>query len=115
MAEIKLTKDSDALICALYKEYLQRRKDGTPKNDAKYFGGADYIQQNIVPKWSLGDTEETLWELHRAGLLVCKPADNTVHFAILTDDGIVYMENRFKDGLSEVLGYIEKIKSILLW
>ena len=75
----------------------------------------DYIQQNIVPKWSLGDTEETLWELHRAGFLVCKPADNTVHFAILTDDGIVYMENRFKDGLSEVLGYIEKIKSILLW
>lgn len=115
MSEIKLTKDSDALICALYKEYLQKRKDGIPKGDAKCFGGAEYIHRTIVPKWSLGDTEETLWELHRAGLLVCKPADNTVYFAILADDGIVYMENRFKDGISEVLGHIEKIKSILLW
>lgn len=115
MGDVKLTRDSDALICALYKEYLQKRKDGTPKGDAKWLGGAEHIQQTIVPKWSLADTEETLWELHRAGLLVCTSADNTVYFASLADDGIIYMENRFKDGLSDVLGYIEKIKSILLW
>lgn len=29
--------------------------------------------------------------------------------------GIIYMESRFKNGFSDVLGYIEKIKSILLW
>lgn len=115
MSEIKLTKDSDALICALYKEYLQRRKDGTPKGDAKSFGGAKHIQDTIVPKWALGDVEETLWELERAGFLVCQPGDNTILLSFLDDPAIIYMENRFKDGLSEVLGYIEKIKSILLW
>lgn len=115
MSEVKLTKDSDALICALYKEYLQKRENGTTKGQAKWFGGANHIRETIVPKWLLGDVEETLWELHRAGLLVCQSADNTVYLAALADDGIVYMENRFKDGLSDVLGYIEKIKSILLW
>ncbi len=115
MSEVRLTKDADALICALYKEYLQRRKDGEPKGGAKFLGGAEHIQQTIVPKWSLGDTEETLWELNRAGLLVCQPADDTVYLAFLADEGIIYMENRFKCGLSDVLGYIEKIKSILLW
>jgi len=31
------------------------------------------------------------------------------------DSGIIYMERRFKNGLTEVLDYIEKVKSILLW
>lgn len=115
MGETKLTKDSDALICVLYKEYLQKRKDGIAKGRAKDFGGAKHIQQTLVPKWSLGDTEETLLELKRAGMITCTAAENTVLFATLADDGIIYMENRFKNGLSDVLDYLEKIKSILLW
>jgi len=38
MREVALTKDSDALICALYKEYLQKRRDGISKREAKYLG-----------------------------------------------------------------------------
>ena len=115
MFEIKLTKDSDALICAIYKEYLQRRKDGIPKGKAKSLGSAEDIQRTIVPKWQLGDVEDALWELDRTDLMVCQPGDNTVYYATLDNNGIIYMENRFKNGLSDVLGYIEKIKSILLW
>ena len=59
--------------------------------------------------------EETLWELWRADLLNCQGADNTIYMAGLADEGIIYMENRFKNGLSDVLGYLEKVKSILLW
>lgn len=115
MSSIELTKDSDALISVLYKEYLQKRKSGVSKGNAKILGGAEYIHQNLVSKWEFGDVEETLWELSRAGLLDCMPADNTVWMASLTDSGIIYMESRFKNGLSEVLDYIEQIKSILLW
>ena len=115
MHEIKLTKDSDALICAIYKEYLQKLKNGNPKSKAKYLGSAEDIQYSIVPKWVIENIEETLWELDRSGLLDCYPADNTVYSAVLNDAGISYMENRFKNGISEVLGYIERIKSILLW
>lgn len=115
MSEIRLTKDSDALICVLYKEYLQRRKDGQPKTEAKFFGGASYIQQNFLPKWSEPDVAETCRELSRKEFLSCQDADNTVWIAVLTDEAIIYMENRFKDGFTEVLDYLEKIKSILLW
>jgi len=115
MREVALTKDSDALICALYKEYLQKRRDGISKREAKYLGGAKHIQQALVPKWPLGDVEETCWELERKGFLMCQPANNTIYMSVLGDDGIIYMENRFKNGLSEVLAYLEKVKSILLW
>lgn len=115
MSEIKLTKDSEALICAIYKEYLQRRKSGTPKGDAKWFGDAEEIQKNIVPKWQLGDVEETCWELERKNFLVCQSANNTILETVLGDEAIIYMENRFQNGLNDVLEYLEKIKSILLW
>lgn len=115
MPTSNLTKDADALICVIYKTYLQRRKSGNSKEQAKFLGGAAQVQAEIIPKWSLPDVEDTLWELHRAGLLSCFGADNTVYDAILSDVGIIYMENRFKNGLKEVLDYLEQIKSILLW
>mgnify|MGYP005795016605 CR=1 FL=1 len=115
MSTPSLTKDADALICAIYKTYLQRRKSGNSKEQAKALGEAAKIQAEVVPKWPLPDVEDTLWELHRAGLLSCFGADNTVYDAILSDAGIIYMENRFKNGLKEVLDYLEQIKSILLW
>lgn len=115
MDKKELTKDSDALICALYKEYLQKRKDGVPKGRAKVFGGASTVRGNLVPKWSVEDVEETLRELSRAKLMTCIYADDTVYEAILSDQGIIYMENRFKNGISGVLEYLEKIKTILLW
>jgi len=115
MGEIILTKDSDALLCALYKEYMQKRKAGVSKRSAKCFGNAKHIQSIIVPKWDIGDIEETCWELARKGFLLCLSANNTIHMASLGDEGIIYMENRFRSGLDEVLDYLEKIKSILLW
>lgn len=110
---IKLTKDADALICLLYKEYCQKRKNGTDKFHAKMFDGSEEIQKTIAPKWSFEDTDETCSELSRAGLLDCLYGDNVVQHCSLSDEGIIYMENRFKDGLTQVLDYLSKIKSIL--
>ncbi len=115
MDKVNLTKDADALLCALYKEYLQKRKDGTPKDTAKILGSADEIQKKIVPEWNLGDVEGTLRELEEAGMISVFDADNTVYFSQLINEGIIYMENRFKNGLSDLLDYLQKVKSILLW
>ena len=115
MADVTLSKDADALICAIYKVYLQRRKDGASKADARLLGGSDSIQEKIIPKWSFSDVDETCRELGRAGMLDCFYADDVVYIANLSDAGIIYMEQRFKNGLTDVLNYPEKIKSILLW
>jgi hypothetical protein len=111
--EINLTKDADALICLLYKQYCQKLKDGVPKTQAKIFGGLEDIQKTIAPKWTLEDLDETCKELDRSGLLKCHYADNIVWFAQLSDTGIIYMENRFKNNLDNVLDYLNKIRNIL--
>lgn len=109
----KLTKDSDALICLLYKNYCQQRKNGVSKANARLFGGSDDIQKDIAPKWSFENVDETCRELHNANLIGCSYYDNVAQNVWLTDNGIIYMENRFKDGLKEVLDYLGKIKDII--
>ena len=111
--DIQLTKDSDALICLLYKQYLQKRKDGVPKADAKSFGSSQNIHKTIASKWAYEDVDETCRELSRAGILKCFYAENVVYNSELSDIGIIYMENRFKDGLDNVLDYLGKIRAIL--
>ncbi|MNO32245.1 hypothetical protein D3C76_222310 [compost metagenome] len=111
--EIRITKESDALLCLLYKDYLSKRKDGVPKSQARIFGSSEDIHLNLTPKLSPADTDETCWELHRSGMVHCMGADAMAYLVQLTDEGVIYMENRFKDGLKEVLEYLGKIKDII--
>lgn len=113
MDNIQLTKDSDYLICSLYKNYLQKRNSGITKSQAKDVGSAEDIQQEIFPNWSLDDVEETCRELARADMLHCFDADNTIYMAILSDNAIIYMENRFENKVNTVIDYISKIKSMI--
>lgn len=112
---VQLTKDSEYLICSLYKSYKEKRKSGIPKQDAKQCGSSGSIHKDLMPEWSFEDVDETCRELHRADLLHCEYADNVCYFVLLTDRSIIYMENRFTDGLSQVLEYMAKIKSAIFF
>jgi len=109
----RLTKDSDALLCLLYKQYCQKRKSDVSKSSAKMFGSSADIQKTITPKWTFENVNETCNELSRAGFLDCSHSDDVVDSTCLSDIGIIYMENRFKDGLKSVLQYLERIKGLL--
>lgn len=111
--EIELTKDAEYLLCALYKQYKECRKSGVSKSDARLTGSAQNIRDTVMPEWSFDDVDETCRELSRAGYLDCRFADNVTWNSSLTDRAIIYMENRFVNGISEVLGYMGKIKSAL--
>lgn len=113
MNEISLTKDADTLICVIYKEYLHRRKSGISKDEARCFGGFERIQAELMPEWFAEDVAETCRELSRTDLLDCLFADDNVSESALTDEGIIYMENRFKNGIASVLDYLERFRSIL--
>lgn len=110
---MRLTKESDALLCLLYKEFLQRIRSGTSRSDAKELGGSDDIQRDIAPKWSFDDVDELCRELHRVGLLDVFYAADVAYIVRLSDDGIIYMENRFKDGLLDVLSYLKQFTNFL--
>lgn len=107
---VSLTKDSDKLICLMYKQYLNDRKNGISKSIAKSFGSSHNIHEDLLSDWNFEDVDDTCRELSRAGLIQCIWADNIAYEVFLSDNGIIYMENRFKNGLSEVADFIDKIK-----
>ncbi len=105
-----LTNDSEKLLSVIYKKYLENRKSGMSKSDAKNFGSSHIIHEQLLPKWLFDDVDDTCRELDRAGMLDCLYGDDIASNVMISDSGISYMENRFKNGLSEVVEFISKIK-----
>lgn len=114
MSEITLTKDADALICVLYKEYLHRRNSGVSKADAKMFFNSEKIHDELMPKWPVEDIDDTCWELNRAGLLDCMPGEDSVALAVLSSDGVAYMEKRFQKNITSIVNYLGKVAAHFL-
>ena len=109
MSNIQLSKDADYLICLIYKRYIEIRDNGISKSDAKTIGDSHDVHKNIVPEWSFEDTDDTCRELINKGLLDNRIyVDDICGYMSLSDDGIVYMENRFKNGLKEITDFIAK-------
>lgn len=107
---LKLTKDADRLICMLYKSYLEKRKNGDAKSSARYFGDSNEIRDVFLPSWSSEDVAEECWGLSRMDVVTCTPGDNLANNVRISDEGIVYMESRFANGLKEVISYISALK-----
>lgn len=100
----ELTKDADKVICCIYKEYLEKRKSGMSKSEAKEFNGNFYRNIKPLSKWNSADISDTLQELHKKELI----KKNVIGDFILLDSAIIYMENRFKKGLEEITDFISK-------
>ncbi|MEF2919861.1 MAG: hypothetical protein U0O22_05245 [Acutalibacteraceae bacterium] len=111
--EIKLTSDSDALICLLYKSYLESRKRGNTREKSKLFGSVTDIKTNFVPNWLEDDIFDCCIELRQADLISYIVADNSAFHINLTNSGIIYMEERFENKVNSILEYIGKIKSLI--
>ena len=109
----QLTKEADYLISLLYKSYLEKRKNGISKFQSKHTGSSSEILDNILPKWEFDDVDETCRELCRANMLQGQFASDVMVDSFLTDNAIIYMENRFKNGLNSVIEHISKIKSAI--
>lgn len=112
--DIKLTKDSDYLICVLYSEHKNRLKNGIPISDSKVFKDISEIQNLAKVKWSENDTFEICCQLKRAKLLNAVAYDNTFYNITLNDNALIYMENRLSDKAFNLLDHISKLKSFFL-
>ena len=101
---MQLTKDADKLICSMYKAYLEKRKDGIDKFKARHFNYSDISSYKLCSGWSSSDVKATVAELSRSGY-----GDMYYDGSFFANDQfIVYMENRFKNGLNEVIDTIAK-------
>ena len=107
--EINLTKDAYKAICLIYKEYLARRESGASKKTAKDFSSRDQWPESFPKDAGLPDFLESLNELKSKGFVK--------RFVLggfqLEDEGIIYMEQRFPGGISQILDWLGKIKSAI--
>ena len=112
--EILLSKEADYLLCVLYKEYISLRKNKVPKSRAKYFSSSADIHKKFMPEAIYEDVDDTCKELHNANMLLCVESDFEVLRAELTDEAIVYMENRYKNNLKALTSHIIELAKIIL-
>lgn len=110
MHDITLSKNNDFLICILYKNFLEKVENGNSKSNSRWLGSSDEIQENLLNTWSKDDVATACWELHSKGLLECSAGDDIAYTTYLTDNGIIYMENRFSNKIKSIVDYISKLK-----
>lgn len=100
-----LTKEQKILLCSMYKDYLSKQPALQP-NDANYFGDSDMIQKMYFPEYNIDYVSEMCWKLKSKGYIMCYPGDDLANCISITDETIIYMENRFKNGLKDVLLFL---------
>lgn len=101
---MKLSKDADKLVCALYALYQERRKNGMDKLNARHYKFSEIQTLSICSEWCADDILATIAEISRADL-----GDMYYGGGFMANDAfVVYMENRFKDGLNEFTDFITK-------
>lgn len=110
--EIKLSTDSDALICVLYAEYLNRREHGVPIEDAACFSDDYAIQRDFLPDWLPEDVITVCGWLMDKGLIYGCPGDDHWSNIQLTEDGIIYMESRFSRRRESVLNHLRDLVAL---
>ncbi len=101
MTNILLTKSTDKVLCKLYKEYLSRIKNNVSKSNALVFDTTS-ISQLFENK----DIDFEISELKKNSLIEAWITGEV----LLRSEAIVYMENRFKNGLIEITDFIAKLK-----
>lgn len=106
---ISITKDADKAICSIYREYLSRRDAGTEKKLAVEFKDPHAWPPSFSDGISLPDFKTALQELKRAGLI----STSITGGFTLSDAGVKYMEDRFPNGISQVLDWLGKLKSAI--
>ena len=99
---VSISKDADKLLCVLYKEFLNRRKNGFTKMAARRFKAGTIPTLEPITDWQASDITDAMLELAKADLLRILLGGD----CDLNDQAIIYMENWFKDGLKEVLSFL---------
>ncbi len=100
--EVEITKDAEKMLVTLYKVFLNRRKDGQAKRDARRFSDDFFLTEKPFTSMNSADVADSIMELGQNGLLRIYIGGD----CDLSDAAIFYLENRFKNGLADTLSFL---------
>ena len=101
-----LTKEQKFLLVSMYKEVLSRQP-ALSMEKANYFEDSNEVQALFMRHLSSSDL---CWKLQSKGYILCYPGDDLSNEIQLTDETIVYMENRFSNNIKELFNLLLKLK-----
>ena len=103
-----LTNEQKLLLTAMYRDYLELSKKVGPEK-ANAFGDSDEINYKYFIDRSNSYVSSLCWTLYRKGYINCCGGDNIANEISITDDTIIYFENKFKNNASKVLNAINEL------
>lgn len=95
-----LTKEQQKILVSMYKEVLSRQP-ALSFDDANYFQNSDEVMRLFSPEQTSEHMSALCWKLKSKGYILCFPGDNLANDIELTDQTIIYMENKFKNNLKK--------------
>lgn len=102
--QVQLSRDSNRFLCKVYRCYLERRKEGVPKSEARCFPQIQELQKTLFPDVALSDVAACITEISKA-FDIYVFVDGSFE---LSDAAIIRMENRFKNGIAEITDFLAK-------
>lgn len=102
-----LTREQQRLLISMYKEVLSRQP-ALSFDKANYFVDSDEVRDLFFLDQTSGHVSDLCWKLKAKDYITCDRGDNLANDIELTDKTIIYMENRFKDGVKDVLSFLSQ-------
>jgi hypothetical protein len=99
---MELTKNADKVLCLIYKIYLKRMKDGAEMTEASDFDFNFSNEDKALTKMDDSAVWSAIAELGEAGY-IRRYTDGGFR---LNQSAVAKMENRFKDGMKELMDFI---------
>lgn len=99
---IELTKDAQRAAAKIYKSYLEKISNGSSKASAREFSYSEI--DSVLSDESPDDVELIKEELINTFSMKTNILDDLT----LSSSFISYMENRFKNGIKEVLNFLSQ-------
>lgn len=99
----ELTRLTDAFLCEVYKEYLERLKDGESLCQAITFQNNFEVKCNAAATNPEDDVNQALLELKSAGFVTM----NIIGDFKLTPDAVSFMEHRFQNNLTKLIDFLK--------
>lgn len=96
---IELTRDAQKAAAKIYKEYLNRIDSGLTKSDAKIFSDSD--MEMLFKNEDFDDIKSEL-------VSTFSMKTNILEDITLSSSFISFMENRFKNGIKDVVGFLSQ-------
>lgn len=104
---MELSKDSKKLLFLLYKEYVKKRKHGSTKSEAMFFGDARQIRDTFLQDEEIEDVCSYIYELRQNDFMLYSPYDNFLYNCRLTNTAIVTLEKYPADIFKSIAAFIK--------